>query len=89
MLDLRPKRNSDTLSPSERKNLELFDKVLKTQVWPGGAINRWHGRKCGDCQNWPACEPEIGKQSQDMDYCARMSRGWKTKEQGINASIQR
>ena len=76
-LDTRPKRGSDTLSPSDRKNLELYDRVNKSASWPGGGIKRWHGSRCDKCENWTACMPEIGTQSAGLNYCAKMFRGFK------------
>ena len=80
-MDYRPKRNLDPLSPSQRKNIELWwlagegKSPIAFCPAPGGM--RWHGSRCDSCRNWTACKPELGAGQAAMDYCARPSRGWK------------
>jgi hypothetical protein len=74
----RPPRALDPLSPSARKNLELFEAAGQGRGAAGMARDkRFHGRQCGECVNWAACLPELGAGQEKMNYCARPSRGWK------------
>ena len=78
MSDYRPPRALDPLSPSARKNLELYESAGQGRGAVGMARDkRFHGCRCEDCANWSACLPEIGKGSAEMNYCQRPSRGWK------------
>lgn len=97
-MDRRPPRGRDTLSPSARKNLELFQLAGEGKSFNPNFIGsiKYHGGSCGNCVNWPKCLPELGPGQAKMDYCARTSRGykmnpnlwpWARKEQNANANV--
>ena len=76
-LDRRPPRLLDTLSPSERKNSELFQMAGSGRSAIGmGHDSRLHGRICSACAHWEICRVELGEGQGKMNYCARPSRGF-------------
>lgn len=69
-------RNRMTETPSQRKNRELLQAANQIKNFDTTA-SRIHDMRCDMCVNWPVCLPDLGKGQAAMNYCARMTRGFK------------
>lgn len=69
-LEQRPKRNLDTLTPSQRKNKELFDAVPRTASLDSGRVHKIEGA-CGRCVDFAYCSRrDVRNAKADQNYCA-------------------
>lgn len=73
--DIRPRRHLDPLTPSQRKNLELFERVPKTLNLQSGP-SPFHGSGCGSCTDFAFCRTHKNAQP-TTEYCMMPSRGFR------------
>lgn len=70
------------ITKSDKKNAWLLKQVRETaQI---GNLKRYHGLRCDSCINWePHCKKDLGEGAAAINYCSRLSRGFKLKSINI------